>query len=926
MQLRSFVQNHFIYLLFFFSAISVLVINKMLEHEDMIENKWAPHGIIHLELSYSQARQDSILQALDSTRKSISYFGSETQKQQKWLTGTKAANEQNDWDFIFICCYMLWLAVVFIKLYPPDGSQAGLIFGLSWIGIAGIFDCIENIFIGVALGDHLQHSNRFLPAWHIWLPATIKSLILTVAGIYLVMQFIRRGYLLRVLEKISHYLTTTTIVVIKYRIVVLGLLLVFFALWGMDQGRDLLLIVNNDNHTGPILLLSTITILALLNWYLPKIYVSMQNSRVSFPDFILGRWSGSANRAESTEDELDSARLMGTLTFLIPGVAILHAMRIFHIYYWLEGINPLIILIIVLAFYQFILKRGWIQKWFYPNQQVNMNRLQLIITVIIIIVIAPAFFHQHTKPYFLAWLSLNLFLLSFAFLLYVTVRTHLPPGSKFARTSMTPFAVIPGVILLIIFLIANIWPRIFFLGEQLRILTLPVVLCAVCFYTILFSYLLLKGRELQVRFISLLILACLFIAALKKNPYHEVRLGISKARPAVKPSLDAYIRSWLNHRRNEIDSFNRATGLDYPVFLVNSYGGGIRAAAWSAMLMSALDSQAVSYGGRPFQHYVFAYSGASGGTIGSSLLCAARAHDTLITPSGWKSFFENDFLTPVIIGMTGRDVWNSAFGADFCNDRAVLQEKIWEKHLADMHVSYDSPFHKYWDTTWAPAFDVPLLFANSYDADAGLKAIAAPVKLDTSDFPGSVFVENLIVDSFKYLRLSTAAFLSARFPYISPSGKMNDYTHLMDGGLKENSGAETSLEILKVFKQTLSEFTAADPLMSIRVYTLSLPNTVKGTDSLLKTSNLFELTSTFTALMNNWVGNSIKADSILSLDANLFDYSYFQVRPLGVTVDGIRPVLPLGWQISDYALRQISQSIDSQKVKLTSLVKIVRPK
>jgi len=103
------------------------------------------------------------------------------------------------------------------------------------------------------------------------------------------------------------------------------------------------------------------------------------------------------------------------------------------------------------------------------------------------------------------------------------------------------------------------------------------------------------------------------------------------------------------------------------------------------------------------------------------------------------------------------------------------------------------------------AYDVPLLFSNTLNVDDGLKGICAPVTLDFADFPEDIQIRDRInslnanhrknEDSLQSISLVTGAFLSARFPFISPSGKMGPGHHFMDGGGKDNSGRGRSAGI-----------------------------------------------------------------------------------------------------------------------------------
>lgn len=918
-QVKIFINRYFRYLIYFLLLANIVVINKMTEHKELLETSWSPNGILSLELSFSQEKQDSILKTWEVTNRNFIFFGNECKELTLSLNAIRVAGDQNKWDYLFILIYTTSLFVLFIRLYPSKGSASQLSLGLTLIFISGLFDCTENYFISQAL----LHSNS--PAWHIWLASSIKWVSVSLICVYLLIQMIRQKWLVWFLQKVSFYLSLTGKLTWEFRIVFIGLLILFLSLWGMDQGRDLLLIINNY-HLGPIFFLGTISILALLNWYLPKLYSIRELQHIRFVNFVSGRWT--VDPATRVKDQLDGARLLGSLTFLIPAISILNAMRIFGIPYYLDFINPFFLLVFVLAFYQIALFHGWISHWFAPAGVVNKIRFFALATFTFVFILMLPFFPDSVKPVFLGFLSLNLFLLSFVFIVFSSIRTC-DWGISSWKINMTPFVILPGILLLLIFLLANIFPRLFFFNEEWRLLTLPVIICAIAFYTILFTYILIAGRIKNIRYITLLLIAGLVISRIKENPYHKLRTIPSQNGFASADSLPQYIRSWLNKRKAEIDSFHIRTNDSFPVFIVNAYGGGIRAAAWTTLVISDLDRRFADAGIRPFQHFVLAYSGASGGTIGLSQLCAAGyclQSDPL--PGTWEELYKNDYLTPLIIGLMGRDVWNSSVGIHLCPDRSVLQDNVWEKQLSRIGIAYDSPFVKYWDSTALHGkYEVPLLFSNSYDVDSGLKAIVAPVRLSHLQFPGTIFVEDLLLqDRNTSLKLSTGAFLSARFPVISPSGKIDEFHHFMDGGLKENSGAETSREIMEVFAKTLRQLGRSDSVFrKVKVILLSIPNTIAGTDSLQTTANLFELTAPLTALMNNWVGNTRKADTINAKNIdNYFHYQYDQLRPSALCISNFKPVLPLGWQISDYALTQMRSSLDSTKPALDSIVRIVK--
>ena len=918
-QVSVFVKHYFRYLFYFLLAINLLVSNKLHEHSGMLVNRHSPNGIISLELNFGQAAQDSILTNWDSTKKGFMILGTACSETNQTLTATEVAVNQNNWDYLFIVSYTLFFLCFCLRLFPFRRPSLRLSLVISAILLVGLLDLIENIFISVALGNHSA------PAWHIWIPSLVKWFVLALLCTYLLVQMFVQGIFRNAFQDFSGYISGTLKLIWSFRIAFICLLILFLALWGMDQGRDLLLIINSS-ALGPTALLISVSILALLNWYLPKIYIPNAVTGISFLKFISGKW---AVPRSMVKNEFDGARLMGSLSFLIPMICILNAMRIFGIPYLFQGINPFFLLLVILGFYQLALYNNWINRWFAPEGIVNKKRFLILVGLVLVFIFSILLFESHVKPFFLAYLAIDLFLLSLVFLVYTTIRTCNWGNLNLKVYNITFFVVLPGMLLFVIFLLANIYPGLFYFSNNLRLLTLPIIISALCFYNILFTFILLKGATLKIQFISLLLLAGLIISTVKENSFHQLRRIPTENNFSTADSLPPYIKAWLIKRKPEIDSFHLATRDSFPVFIINAYGGGIRAAAWTTLVISHLDSLLSKRGGRPFQHYVLAYSGASGGTIGLSELCAARyCLPVSPSPEKWKDLYGNDYLTPLIIGLLGRDAWSSSFGFNIYPDRSVLQEDVWEKRLLQQKISYDSPFVKYWDSGGVNGqYEVPLLFANSYMVDSGLKAIVAPVRLSHRNFPGTIFIEDLLEkDKQNGIKLSTGAFLSARFPLISPSGKIDQTHHFMDGGLKENSGAETSKEILAVLNRVLRQLGKSDSSFArVKIILLSLPNTIRGTDSLQTVANFYELTAPFTALENNWVGNTNKADTINARDtAGYIHYNYYQLRPSALCVENFKPVLPLGWQISDYALGQMINSLDSTKPSLQYIAEMVR--
>ena len=478
------------------------------------------------------------------------------------------------------------------------------------VAIAGGCDIAEDLGILHAL---VKPGN----ALYIFIPSVIKWTLLGLCVVWLLIASFVSRLFGTWLEGGSRILETLVSTSWKFRIILIGQLLLFALLTALDQGQDLLLTINSS-RLAVIILIGVTTILALTNWLMPKLYENAK--KLKFSSFF----EHDLNYGTNVKFKLDMARILGALTFLIPATAILGAMQAYHISYWLDMFPPVVLLIAVLLFYAAALRYGWLDIVFKPAGVFIFWRYIVLIIVIGALEIWGCLAGSNRQPFFLGYLSAQFFLLSFAFLTTFTYRTEMPIYRKFR---IGRFIIAGGVFISLIFLGANYADFNYCATCSMRFLTLPVIMAAVILYTLIFSFLLLLGRQTGVRFITLFLLVTMTVATVSITNFHKVYEIPAAKGLSPLPSLKSYARDWLLKRRPEMDSLRAANATaSYPVFFVNAYGGGIKAAAWTATAIGKLDDTLRTKNGLSagFQHYAFSYSGASGGTIGLSLLCAAR--------------------------------------------------------------------------------------------------------------------------------------------------------------------------------------------------------------------------------------------------------------------------------------------------------------
>jgi hypothetical protein len=955
-----FIHRHFSVLFWPVLAVTFIVAFLQLKDQTYLENDLAPKGIVSLELGRNSTVDSAIVQSwkqdtLDRTASDPCRFTPPS------INRLHRARTDVRMDFLFILLYTA-LGVILIAGLQTRINKAGRPVSnilVALIIIAGGCDVIENFgmlrFIDDGI-DKTSEAGAFTAGLTCAMARTKMSILGFLLLIYLPYTLIMKD---GGLQWLSAYIRTKTLQLFRYRVIIISVLAFSLPIWAMDQGQDLL-VNSNSTDTGVFLFVGIVLVAAFLNWWLAKLFFEKEYTGPVCP-----MTEPVISDPEREASEKKVSRYLGVITILIPSAAILNALKVLNIHFPLDIFPPVIWLAALLSIF-FVLIRFDVAanafKWMAARRGKPLARTITIFTWIFLGLIAPAFIRylvldeQSYAPSSLFWLFVHLLLMSLAFWIFVSTRSYVfKEKSWWGRKIGWPIILGSGV-LAILFVLFNIFPMTI-LGLDCNYLTLPVLLSGIIFYIMLFTLLIRVSLWLRINLVLFIVIAGVIVAASVPNDYHAVRLLPSSHRSqssttSSQLSLNDYFHSWLLHRKDEILS----TADEYPIFLVNTYGGGIKAAAFTNMVFSYMDSTLIrnSKNHKGFEHYVFSVSGASGGTIGASVQCAYRAR-YLDSAAGaysldhFEKFYKHDFLTPVLGNMIGRDVWASIAGYPVWRDRSAIQEGIWEGFgRSSLDISLDRNFNILWDTAAAnPArFEVPLLFSNTLNIDDGLKGIMAPVDLSHRDFPGTIFVRERLAalnaqrkkekDLPMYMPLMTGAFLSARFPFISPSGKIGPGYHFMDGGAKDNSGASTSEGIfISLARQGCrrpggeKDSVFARLMKKVRFYFVSITNSpYYNPDTRQLVSNRFEPISPLVGMVNSGInGNALAADNILQFryvsDSTQFpgirsDYSSVWITATCVSdAKGkfYSPVLPLGWQISAPSLDRMRRTFDSDMIQ-----------
>ncbi len=342
------------------------------------------------------------------------------------------------------------------------------------------------------------------------------------------------------------------------------------------------------------------------------------------------------------------------------------------------------------------------------------------------------------------------------------------------------------------------------------------------------------------------------------NDNHEIRLLDYPPSISTQNDISTEFARWFKSR-DDIQQYKD----EYPVYLVAAQGGGIYAAYETAIFLARMQDQCPA-----FRKHLFAISGVSGGSVGAvifaSVLDALPIKDSGIACPGISRYFErssvlssksyeaglvegyvrgvlspkNDLLSP-LIGAT-------LFG-DFSQrflpwrigllDRARALEFALEKAAAGD--KGQSLLSQEYMAHWASGKQLPALILNATDSASGRRVVFSPFTFRTKNVEAQI--DSLIpfqtlnpteTQQPLNLRLSTAAFVSARFPWVSPAATVpakDDFsppgitkTRLVDGGYFDNSGVETAVDLLQSLEDQIAEFNkaAVGPKVALKLIVL----------------------------------------------------------------------------------------------------------
>jgi hypothetical protein len=398
--------------------------------------------------------------------------------------------------------------------------------------------------------------------------------------------------------------------------------------------------------------------------------------------------------------------------------------------------------------------------------------------------------------------------------------------------------------------------------------------------------------------------------------------GDVNARPPIGVAFD----QWFER----LDREHPTADGTHPVILVATEGGGIRAAYWTAAVLTSLTDTIPT-----FSEHVFGISAVSGGALGSTVydaLLVRRSQtktdvDEDYTPQANEQYslrfaarqmLSHDGVAPTLAAMTQPDLAQRFVPAPIFPDRARALEGSWERAWSHSIARRDGKH----DDTFGNGFlammngrqdRFPSLFLNGTIVETGQRIIASNLRIDgtngQNDLARAVDLFGAIGED---VRVSTAVANSTRFTYVSPAGTLlraknsnggsilecapgARCEHVVDGGYFENSGSATITDVIEVLSR--SKYAARiRPHVVFIQFRMADPAPVDS----VTTAN--EVLSPVRALLAVRGAHADLATEELKETVGPMNFTQFELVQT-------KAVFPLGWLLSDRTRNLMDQQM-----------------
>ena len=290
---------------------------------------------------------------------------------------------------------------------------------------------------------------------------------------------------------------------------------------------------------------------------------------------------------------------------------------------------------------------------------------------------------------------------------------------------------------------------------------------------------------------------------------------------ADKSNMLQILNNWKNKQR-----------VEKPIMLfVNVSGGGLRSSTFVMNTLQQLDS--ITKG--KLMQQTFLISGASGGMLSAAYyreLYNIKRNGLAINlhHSAYTNNISQDLLNPIFSSMISRDMFSpsqkfSVGKYNYIKDRGFAFE---EKLNENSGMLLNKQLRDY--STDEKSANIPMMIFNSVVTADGRKMMIGtqplsfmmkPVgfEMDSSFSPDAIDFAALFTNQDPLnMRLLSALRMNATFPYILPNVWLpsNPIVDVMDAGLRDNFGQETTTRFIDNFKEWINQNTGGVIVLQIR--------------------------------------------------------------------------------------------------------------
>jgi len=380
---------------------------------------------------------------------------------------------------------------------------------------------------------------------------------------------------------------------------------------------------------------------------------------------------------------------------------------------------------------------------------------------------------------------------------------------------------------------------------EVRAFEMPAAASILVFFSIMIAFIGALTYFLQSWSLPFTIALILLFNYLYQNDFIDPRnkaYGLSYSTQTLRPAYTkenllntCYIGNVEKDKTNMLQVLNnwkQKQKEERPVMIfVNVSGGGLRSAAFVMNALQKLDSLTHN----EFTKHSFLISGASGGMLAATYyreLYRFSLKDSSIKlyDNKYASYITKDLLNPVFTSMMARDIFAPVQKFEVGNQRYIKDRGYaFEKKLSDntrgiLNIQLKDLVED------EHSAKIPLIIFNSVIKADGRKLIMntqpmsfmmkpALFQSDTTVNPDAVdFISLFKNQQPMNLRVLTAMRMNATFPYVLPNVWLpsNPVIDVMDAGLRDNIGMETTLRFIDNFRNWIEQNTSGVLIVQLR--------------------------------------------------------------------------------------------------------------